>query len=123
MLRKPIHVRRTWFELDDLNLRVEPGEFVALIGANGSGKSSLLRLMAEGYDQISDEAPPVKVIMERDPVSVAPETPTLEAIDLLRHHKVSCLPVVKHGKLVGIVSERDFMPIAYELLEEKLIGE
>lgn len=84
---------------------------------------SLLRLMAEGYDQVSDEAPPVKMIMERDPVSVAPETPTLEAIDLLRRHRVSCLPVVKHGKLVGIVSERDFMPIAYELLEEKLIGE
>jgi CBS domain-containing protein len=84
---------------------------------------SLLRLMAEGFDQVSDDAPPVKMIMERDPVSVAPETPTLEAIDLLRHHKVSCLPVVKHGKLVGIVSERDFMPIAYELLEEKLIGE
>lgn len=82
---------------------------------------SLLRLMAEGYDQVSDEAPPVKAIMERDPVSVAPETPTLEAIDLLRRHRVSCLPVVKHGKLVGIVSERDFMPIAYELLEDKLM--
>ena len=80
---------------------------------------SLIRLMAEesGAD---GETPPVKTIMERDPVSVAPETPTLEAIDLMRRHRVSCLPVVKHGKLVGIVSERDFMPIAYELLEDKL---
>lgn len=80
---------------------------------------SLIRLMAEesGGD---GEAPPVKAIMERDPVSVAPETPTLDAIDLMRRHRVSCLPVVKHGKLVGIVSERDFMPIAYELLEDKL---
>lgn len=81
---------------------------------------SLLRLMAEGFDSAADEAPPVKVIMERDPISVAPETPTLEAIELMRRHKVSCLPVVKQGKLVGIVSERDFMPIAYELLEDKL---
>ena len=84
---------------------------------------SLLRLMAEGFDGSEDEAPPVKVIMERDPVSVAPETPTLEAIDLMRRHRVSCLPVVKHGKLVGIVSERDFMPIAYELLEDNLMEE
>ena len=45
-------------------------------------------------------------IMERDPHSVGPETPTLEAIDLMRHHRVSCLPVVSDGKLVGIVSER-----------------
>jgi len=81
---------------------------------------SLLRLMAEGFDGSADEAPPVKAIMDSDPVSVAPETPTLEAIDLLRRYKVSCLPVVKDGKLVGIVSERDFMPIAYELLEDKL---
>jgi len=80
---------------------------------------SLIRLMAEDFDR-EEEAPPVRAIMERDPISVAPETPTLEAIDLMRRHRVSCLPVVKHGKLVGIVSERDFMPIAYELLEEKL---
>ncbi len=81
---------------------------------------SLIRLMAEDFSDSAQEAPPVKVIMERDPASVAPETPTLEAIDLMRRHKVSCLPVVKQGRLVGIVSERDFMPIAYELLEEKL---
>ncbi len=80
---------------------------------------SLIRLMADGFSE-AHEAPPVKAIMERDPVSVAPETPTLEAIDLMRRQHVSCLPVVKQGKLVGIVSERDFMPIAYELLEDKL---
>lgn len=80
---------------------------------------SLIRLMAEDFGR-GEEAPPVKMIMERDPVSVAPETPTLEAIDLMRQERVSCLPVVKHGKLIGIVSERDFLPIAYELLEEKL---
>lgn len=32
------------------------------------------------------------------------------------------LPVVDHGKLVGIVSETDFMPIAYELLGERRGG-
>ena len=38
----------------------------------------------------------------------------------MRKHRVSCLPVVNDGKLVGIVSERDFMPIAYQLLVERL---
>src|SRR5688500_20129130 len=31
---------------EDANLRVEPGERLALIGRNGSGKSSLLRVIA-----------------------------------------------------------------------------
>lgn len=81
---------------------------------------SVLRLMAEGFDPDTDEAPPVRTIMERDPTSVAPETSMLDAIDLMRSRKVSCLPVVAEGKLVGIVSESDFMPLAYELLEERL---
>jgi CBS domain-containing protein len=84
---------------------------------------SVLRLMADGFDANADDAPPVSLIMERDPVKVKPETPTLEAMDLMRHHKVSCLPVVSEKKLVGIVSERDFLAVAYELLTEQLTGD
>jgi CBS domain-containing protein len=81
---------------------------------------SVLRLMAEGFDSSVEEAPAVKLIMERDPLSITPETSTRTAIDLMRTHRVSCLPVVSEGKLVGIVSERDFLPIAYDLLDARL---
>jgi CBS domain-containing protein len=81
---------------------------------------SVLRLMAEGFDPQKGEAPPVKDIMERNPVSVSPETPTLEAIEVMRRQEVSCLPIVDDGKLVGIVSESDFLPLAYDLLEDRL---
>lgn len=79
---------------------------------------SLLRIIAQEDPGARDR--PVREIMECNPVTANPETTTLEAIELLRKHKVSCLPVVKEDKLVGIVSERDFMPIAYHLLEERL---
>ncbi len=31
--------------LQNINLRVEPGEFLAIVGASGCGKSTLLRLI------------------------------------------------------------------------------
>jgi CBS domain-containing protein len=79
---------------------------------------SLLRLISR--EEEGAQYRPVQDIMERNPVTTSPDATTLEAIDLMRRHRVSCLPVVKDGRLVGIVSERDFMPIAYHLLEERL---
>lgn len=79
---------------------------------------SLLRIIAQEEPGARDR--PVRDIMERNPVTARPDTPTLEAIELMRTHRVSCLPVIKEDRLVGIVSERDFMPIAYHLLEERL---
>lgn len=65
----------------------------------------------------------VSDIMERDPMTAAPETLTLDAIEMMRSKGASCLPVVSNGKLVGIVTEHDYMRIAGQLLEEQLRGD
>ena len=81
---------------------------------------SILRMASDMGNEGDKGTTPVKTIMERDPVCVTPETSTFEAIDMMRKNAVSCLPVLKGEKLVGLVTEADFMPIAYELLEKQL---
>ncbi|MCA8960591.1 MAG: CBS domain-containing protein, partial [Planctomycetes bacterium] len=63
---------------------------------------------------------PVRDIMKRDPVTIEPETSSLEAIETMRRHGVSCLPVVSGDQLVGVVTESDFTRVARQLLEEFL---
>ena len=50
----------------------------------------------------------------------APDAATLEAVETMRQNKISCLPVVKDERLVGILTERDLVNVAAELLERQL---
>src|SRR5687767_241693 len=43
----------------------------------------------------------------RDPMTIAPEMPVREVIQLQRERKISGFPVVKAGRVVGIVTNRD----------------
>ena len=47
--RRPIHERTAEFSLEDFSLEIAHGESVGLIGRNGSGKSTALRLIAGIY--------------------------------------------------------------------------
>ncbi len=49
----------------------------------------------------------VRDVMTPDPVSVTPRTSVAEARRLMQRHRIRHLPVVDHGRLVGIVSDRD----------------
>ncbi len=56
-------------------------------------------------------------VMKRAPVTVAPETPTLEAIGLMKEHGLSAVPVVRDGRLVGLLTVTDFLTVVQRLLE------
>ncbi len=82
---------------------------------------ALLRLLAGGQTTVeAGESTPISQIMKRDPLTIGPDAPTLEAITLMRTRGVGCLPVVKDGRLVGMVTARSLMGIVAKLLEEKM---
>lgn len=81
---------------------------------------TLLRLLSRGRIAPGD-AIPVSEIMNRELVTISPDTPTLEAVALMKQHRIGCLPVVAEDRrLVGIVTDRDFLNMAAQLLEEGL---
>jgi CBS domain-containing membrane protein len=65
---------------------------------------------------------PIEMLMEKNVLTVAPETPAAEAAALLENHKYGCLPVVADGKLVGIVTAADFVRFARRYFEWEMHG-
>jgi len=54
----------------------------------------------------------VKEVMTTELITTTPDTPLVEAARLMSHRKLGCLPVVEGGKLVGILTEGDFVNLA-----------
>lgn len=47
--------------------------------------------------------------MSHPVITVSPDTPVLDAVDMLRKEHIRRAPVVQDGKLVGIVAEKDML--------------
>jgi len=53
----------------------------------------------------------VKDVMATEVVITSPDTSLIEAARLLTERKIGCLPVVDNGRLVGILTEGDFVAL------------
>jgi CBS domain-containing membrane protein len=59
----------------------------------------------------------VRDVMTRDVVTIGPDAPALHAARLLKDNRFGCLPVIDRGRLVGIVTEADFLDLLIRLLD------
>jgi prepilin-type processing-associated H-X9-DG protein len=103
-----------WRHIRHVPVEDEQGHLVGLLSHR-----TLLRLLARGAHD-GGEPVAVRQIMKANPITVAPTTPTLEAIELMRTRRVSCLPVVEDGALVGIVTAQDFLVASVQLFKDRL---
>ncbi len=54
----------------------------------------------------------VKEAMTENPQTTSPETPLADAARLMLEHQIGCLPVLDDEKLVGMLTEGDFVRLA-----------
>jgi CBS domain-containing protein len=104
-----------WEHIRYVPVENEEGRLVGLVS-----QRHLLPLLAQGSTLNRAQGVPVHMIMKKDPVTVTPDTPTLEVIEMMRKGKIGCVPVVENGRLVGVVTLFDLLNVSAKLLEEEL---
>jgi CBS domain-containing protein len=79
----------------------------------------LLALLAQGRVNGKSELI-IRDVMKTDPITITPETSSLEALHLMRDKNIGCLPIVKGEKLVGLITAYDFLTVSAKLFEESV---
>jgi CBS domain-containing protein len=70
-----------------------------------TGRDAVCRVMACGRDA---EATVLADVMTRDPASMSPDHSAIDALRLMWDGGFRHVPLVKHGKVMGVVSRGDF---------------
>lgn len=104
-----------WKRIRYLPVEDEQGRLVGLFTSR--------RLLQHVSSPRAQDAAPATIrdLMIKDPITAGPETPSLEALRLMRSKKIGCLPVVENGHLVGLLTELSFMNLSEEAI--RMLGE
>ncbi|MEQ8240576.1 MAG: glutamate-cysteine ligase family protein [Cyclobacteriaceae bacterium] len=77
----------------------------------------LLKYYSKKMNVSPNENVMVKDLMDTNPTTIHPEATVSEALALMKSKTTDCLPVVKNGKLVGIITEGNFLNITASILK------
>lgn len=86
------------------------------------GLITMRQLLREYYRTAEDGedtgSKSVSEIMIQNPITIHPEASIMEAMGIMKEQKIGCLPVVKNSRVVGIITEGNFMNITIRLLKK-----
>ena len=92
---------------------VENGNVVGVVSQRDLFRASLASML--GYEERTKKAfldnLSIKGIMSDPPITVTADTGISEAACLMVEKKVGCLPVVDGKRLIGLVTETDFLKV------------
>jgi CBS domain-containing protein len=92
----------------------ENGQLAGIVTQRDLFRGALARALGYGeraQRQLMDTLL-VKEVMTSEVITTTPDTLLAEAALVLVEHKIGCLPVVEAGRLVGIITESDFVVLA-----------
>ncbi|MDF1562082.1 MAG: CBS domain-containing protein [Deltaproteobacteria bacterium] len=78
--------------------------------------SPLSGLEAEDREQLLDETT-IQRLMTREPVTISPDANLADAVEQMIERKIGGIPVVEHGRLVGIITQTDALRALLGLLD------
>ncbi len=109
-----------WQKIRHLPIENKQGKLVGLVSSR-----LLLRHYREVYksNETKKKNYTARDIMIKDPITISPYSTILEAIAIMEEHKIGCLPVLKNNKLVGIITEVDFIRLSTRLIKRLGDGE
>ena len=105
-----------WERIRHVPVEDEKGRLVGLVSYRGVLK--YLTGLAKYPPQPGSGSTPVSDIMKKELITVTPDTPTLEAIGLMKRYRIGCLPVMQGEHIVAMLTEEDFVGIAEKILEK-----
>jgi acetoin utilization protein AcuB len=93
------------------------GVFVGLLveGDLKRAEPSMLTNSQEEFTRVMEETP-ISRIMIKNPMTIRPDAPLLEAAETLYTTKYGALPVVEGDTLVGILTDNDMMRALVDVL-------
>lgn len=77
--------------------------------------SILSKQSQEEYNQVFENTP-ITMAMTKDPLTISPQAPISDAVNLLYTKKIGALLAVEDGELKGILSVSDMLGLLNELL-------
>ncbi len=92
---------------------LEDGNLIGLVTQRDLFRGALLKALGYGSkaEQTMLDTLAVKEVMATDLVTIAPDATLQEAAGTMIEGKIGCLPVVENEKLVGILTEGDFVAL------------
>jgi len=95
----------------------EDGKIAGIVSRSDLFRGSLVKAL--GYGSVAQdrvlESLLAKEVMTTEVITTTPDTRLADAARIMIEKKIGCLPVLEAGKLVGILTQGDFVALAARL--------